>query len=317
MKKTIAKILGLVMVASACMSIISVDVKAGECEEHSYVWERESSTGGDTFLYDDPHVQKCSVCEHENKRHSPRDLDSQHPDWYTHVISGWRVKNTACGVDGCTIVPSGVGITDCNHEWVYGGKRNGEKMYECRKCQKKRWEEDKKEKSSSSSSSSDAPFGGREASSLSVAEQKTAVAYAINELRASGNALPANTVTSNSSSGSKSDIAAVVADNRDTANQQIYAQVACANLGFKNIAPLATYNMYSLKASYLDKNKAQVITWANTGLKPGDTAFVVWYNQILGKIDLLPAVIGPTGDVAVSVPALGDVSTMTVVKASK
>ena len=316
MKKTIAKILGLVMVASACMSIISVDVKAGECEEHSYVWERESSTGGDTFLYDDPHVQKCSVCGYENKRHSPRDLDSQHPDWYTHVISGWRVKNTACGVDGCTIVPSGVGITDCNHEWVYGGKRNGEKMYECRKCQKKRWEEDKKEKSSSSSSSSDAPFGGREASSLSVAEQKTAVAYAINELRASGNALPANTVTS-SSSGSKSDIAAVVADNRDTANQQIYAQVACANLGFKNIAPLATYNMYSLKASYLDKNKAQVITWANTGLKPGDTAFVVWYNQILGKIDLLPAVIGPTGDVAVSVPALGDVSTMTVVKASK
>ena len=313
MKKTIAKILGLVMVASACMSIISVDVKAEDCE-HNYVWERESSTGGDTFLYDDPHVQKCSVCGHENKRHSPRDLDSQHPDWYTHVISGWRVKNTACDVDGCTIVPSGVGITDCDHEWVYGGKRNGEKMYECRKCQKKRWEEDKKEKSSSSS---DAPFGGREASSLSVAEQKTAVAYAINELRASGNALPANTVTSNSSSGSKSDIAAVVADNRDTANQQIYAQVACANLGFKNIAPLATYNMYSLKATYLDKNKAQVITWANTGLKPGDTAFVVWYNQILGKIDLLPAVIGPTGDVAVSVPALGDVSTMTVVKASK
>lgn len=161
-------------------------------------------------------------------------------------------------------------------------------------------------------------FGGREASQLSVTEQKSAVSYAIDSLRASGNALAANVVTSNNGgNGKASDIAAVVADNRDAANQQIFAQVACANLGFKNVTPLATYNMYSLHSSYTAKNGAQVITWANTGLKAGDTAFVVWYNQKLGKIELLPALVDANGNVLVNVPALGDVSTMTVVKASK
>ena len=59
------------------------------------------------------------------------------------------------------------------------------------------------------------------------------------------------------------------------------------------------------------------LQWANTGLKAGDTAFVVWYNQKLGRIELLPAVVGVDGSVAVNVPALGDVSTMTIVKADK
>ncbi|MDO4189103.1 MAG: hypothetical protein Q4D29_08955 [Lachnospiraceae bacterium] len=161
-------------------------------------------------------------------------------------------------------------------------------------------------------------FGGRKAEQLSVEEQKTAVSYAIENLRASGNALAANVVTmTNSGNGKAADVAAVVADNRDAANQQIFAQVMCNNLGFKNVTPLKTYNMYALHASYDAKNNKQTITWANTGLKPGDTAFVVWYNQKLGKIELLPAFVGPNGAVAVSVPALGDVSTMTVVKASK
>ena len=161
-------------------------------------------------------------------------------------------------------------------------------------------------------------FGGREASQLSVAEQKSSVSYALDSLRASGNALAANVVTSNNGgNGKASDIAAVVADNRDAANQQIFAQVACANLGFKNVTPLATYNMYSLHSTYATKNGAQVITWANTGLKAGDTAFVVWYNQKLGKIELLPAMVDAAGNVLVNVPALGDVSTMTIVKATK
>lgn len=159
-------------------------------------------------------------------------------------------------------------------------------------------------------------FGGRKADQLSVAEQKSAVSYALESLRAGGNALPAQAVTVNVG-GKAQDIAAVVADNRNTANQQMFAQVMAANLGFKKVTALKTYDMYTLNASSTVKNNSQVIKWANTGLKAGDTAFVVWYNQKLGKIELLPAVVGVDGTVAVNVPALGDVSTMTIVKADK
>ena len=160
-------------------------------------------------------------------------------------------------------------------------------------------------------------FGGRAPEQLTLAEQKTSVSYALNALRASGNALPVNTVKTSASNSGSSDVAAVVADDRDAANQQAFAQAMCQNLGYTNVTPLKTYNMYALYTTYYDKTKAQTVTWANTGLKFGDTAFVVWYNQKLGKMELLPAVVGADGTVAVSVPALGDCSTMTVVKANK
>ena len=160
-------------------------------------------------------------------------------------------------------------------------------------------------------------FGGRTPDQLTLAEQKTSVSYTLNALRASGNALPVNTVKTSASNSGSSDVAAVVADDRDAANQQAFAQAMCQNLGYTNVTPLKTYNMYALYATYDAKTKAQTITWANTGLKAGDSAFVVWYNQKLGKMELLPAVVGTDGTVAVSVPALGDCSTMTVVKANK
>lgn len=160
-------------------------------------------------------------------------------------------------------------------------------------------------------------FGGRTPDQLTLAEQKTSISYTLNALRASGNALPVNTVKTSASNSGSSDVAAVVADDRDAANQQAFAQAMCQNLGYTNVTPLKTYNMYALYATYDAKTKAQTITWANTGLKFGDTAFVVWYNQKLGKMELLPAVVGADGTVAVSVPALGDCSTMTVVKANK
>lgn len=160
-------------------------------------------------------------------------------------------------------------------------------------------------------------FGGRTPDQLTLAEQKTSVSYTLNALRASGNALPVNTVKTSASNSGSSDVAAVVADDRDAANQQAFAQAMCQNLGYTNVTPLKTYNMYALYATYDAKTKAQTITWANTGLKAGDSAFVVWYNQKLGKMELLPAVVGADGTVAVSVPALGDCSTMTVVKANK
>ena len=161
-------------------------------------------------------------------------------------------------------------------------------------------------------------FGGRAPEQLTLAEQKTSVSYALNALRASGNALPFNTVKTSTANGDGyGDVVAVVADDRDAANQQAFAQAMCQNLGYTNVTPLKTYNMYALYTTYYDKTKAQTVTWANTGLKFGDTAFVVWYNQKLGKMELLPAVVGADGTVAVSVPALGDCSTMTVVKANK
>ena len=160
-------------------------------------------------------------------------------------------------------------------------------------------------------------FGGRAPEQLTLAEQKTSVSYALNALRASGNALPFNTVKTSAANNGYGDVAAVVADDRDAANQQAFAQAMCQNLGYTNVTPLKTYNMYALYATYDAKTKAQTITWANTGLKAGDSAFVVWYNQKLGKMELLPAVVGTDGTVAVSVPALGDCSTMTVVKANK
>ena len=128
---------------------------------------------------------------------------------------------------------------------------------------------------------------------------------------------PVNTVKTSASNSGSSDVAAVVADDRDAANQQAFAQAMCKNLGYGNVETLKTYNMYALYVSYVTKNKSQIITWSGTGLKFGDTAFVVWYNQKLGKMELLPAVVGADGTVAVSVPALGDCSTMTVVKANK
>ena len=160
-------------------------------------------------------------------------------------------------------------------------------------------------------------FGGRAPEQLTLAEQKTSVSYALNALRASGNALPFNTVKTSAANNGYGDVAAVVADDRDAANQQAFAQAMCKNLGYGNVETLKTYNMYALYVSYVTKNKSQIITWSGTGLKFGDTAFVVWYNQKLGKMELLPAVVGADGTVAVSVPALGDCSTMTVVKANK
>lgn len=246
--------------------------------EHDLVLVKRNPVGND--VKNMCYYEDCSVCEHLVYA-------------YPHTVNGYKTEGT------CSV---------CHKENVIDwhdpvSKDDDEK------------EEKKEDKPKDLSKEA---FGGREASQLSVSEQKSSVSYALDSLRASGNALAANVVTSNNGgNGKASDIAAVVADNRDAANQQIFAQVACANLGFKNVTPLATYNMYSLHSTYATKNGAQVITWANTGLKAGDTAFVVWYNQKLGRIELLPAMVDAAGNVLVNVPALGDVSTMTVVKASK
>lgn len=331
MKGKLLKTLAVIATSVMAVVVMPAAVKADECTHEHQFWEQDFKDDGGMEC---DHILVCSECKavlksHNNSRVFP------YEDFKDGFISGY-LRKEHCDTDGCDL-PVYRRADQCEHEYGEGqwstnchtGKK--ELVYECKKCGRLKWEtisdssndkkdeekEEKKEESKPRDLNKEA-FGGREASQLSVTEQKSAVSYAIDSLRASGNALAANVVTSNNGgNGKASDIAAVVADNRDAANQQIFAQVACANLGFKNVTPLATYNMYSLHSSYTAKNGAQVITWANTGLKAGDTAFVVWYNQKLGRIELLPALVDANGNVLVNVPALGDVSTMTVVKASK
>ena len=300
----LVKILTATLFAATVLTAIApMEVKA---EGHG-----EGCTGADIIWLggDDNHFASCNGCNVIVSSHTPVAGGS-----IVKIDSRYHGKK--CTVDGCNLA-----VARQEHSYVddictvcgYFGPHAG---YNIKKYEERVGIIEEKKSEPVRDLSKEA-FGGRAPEALSVEEQKTAVSYAIENLRASGNALPANTVKAGGANNGSSDIAAVVADNRDAVNQQAFAQAMCQNLGFTNVTPLKTYNMYALHATYDAKSNAQTVTWSNTGLKFGDTAFVVWYNQKLGKIELLPAVVGPTGDVAVSVPALGDVSTMTVVKANK
>lgn len=264
---------------------------------------------------DGMHYWGCSPCEEEMS-------DDEH---ITHAIS--LIKEEANHAFICYTYICGRCGTGAYGIYHVSTSENPTKCVNCGKtcsadCVKNDKDADKKLqeviKEAEKKDPSREAFGGRAPEQLTLAEQKTSVSYALNALRASGNALPFNTVKTSTSNGDGyGDVVAVVADDRDAANQQAFAQAMCKNLGYGNVETLKTYNMYALYVSYVTKNKSQIITWSGTGLKFGDTAFVVWYNQKLGKMELLPAVVGADGTVAVSVPALGDCSTMTVVKANK
>ncbi len=284
--------------------------------------KRISGVQSEHHAYNDSY--HCTLCGQKCSHGDIRWFTGHNSDFGLHIYGCYDCSKYK--IESHTMVKSYEGGNDGIVYCIATGAENGhgDKCYVCAyhnnvtpKSEEKK--EDKKEETKHEEPARDLAkeaFGGRAPEALSLTEQMSAVSYALNNLRAGGFALPANTVKASGTNNGSSDIAAVVADNRDAINQQVFAQVMCQNLGFKNITPLKTYNMYALHATYDAKTKAQTITWANTGLKFGDTAFVVWYNQKLGKIELLPAVVGPNGDVAVSVPALGDVSTMTVVKAN-
>lgn len=330
-----AAVLAVTFVSS---SVVKADIEYCECP---------SPTVGYQSLGDRLHVKICTnegcgkrISGVQSEHHAYNDSyhctlcgqDCSHGNirWFTGFNSDFGSHIYGCSdcrkykIESHTMVEIHEGGNDGIVYCIATGAGNGhgDKCYVCHyhnnvtpKSEEKK--EDKKEETKHEEPARDLAkeaFGGRAPEALSLTEQMSAVSYALNNLRAGGFALPANTVKSSGANNGSSDIAAVVADNRDAVNQQVFAQVMCSNLGFKNVIPLKTYNMYALHATYDAKTKAQTITWANTGLKFGDTAFVVWYNQKLGKIELLPAIVGANGDVAVSVPALGDVSTMTVVK---
>lgn len=317
------KVLKGFLVLAACFAVTAVsakEVKAGEGAVTFYMYDgsggiiaqKVANTSGEPFFsatYSGQAVSEKRTCAFKQD-------DKIIPHRVKGSING-HDKGSWDAYKGEPSAPSGSGLWDRYSDKIsikayWGGSsyivefslESTERIAEAPK------QEEKHEDLSAKA------FGGRKPDQLSVAEQKTAVSYALECLRAGGNALPAQAVTVNVG-GKAQDIAAVVAEDRNATNQQMFAQVMATRLGFKKVTALKTYDMYALSASSTVKNNTQVIKWANTGLKAGDTAFVVWYNQKLGRTELLPAVVGVDGSVAVNVPALGDVSTMTIVKADK
>ena len=317
------KVLKGFLVLAACFAVTAVSAKEVKADEDVMFYMYDGSgnkiktevanTSGEPFFsatYSGPAVSQVRTCEfmQDGKR-------IQHmvkANINGHYVKSWKSDPTG---------PDGAGLYDKKSDKISikAYYKDGNYIVEFflesteRIAEAPKQEEKHEEKHEDLSAKA---FGGRKADQLSVAEQKSAVSYALESLRAGGNALPAQAVTVNVG-GKAQDIAAVVAEDRNATNQQMFAQVMATRLGFKKVTALKTYDMYALSASSTVKNNAQVIKWANTGLKAGDTAFVVWYNQKLGRTELLPAVVGVDGSVAVNVPALGDVSTMTIVKADK
>ena len=340
--KTLKKLCGsliavTVFITGLVLAPVNVMAEEGECTHENGHWVEEDGMhywrclhcGEDVsdskhrnhaiircwYEKDGMHYWGCSPCEEEMS-------DDEH---ITHAIS--LIKEEANHAFICYTYRCGRCGKGAYAIYHVSTSENPTKCVNCGKtcsadCVKNDKDADKKLqeviKEAEEKDPSREAFGGRAPEQLTLAEQKTSVSYALNALRASGNALPFNTVKTTAENGDGyGDVAAVVADDRDAANQQAFAQAMCKNLGYGNVETLKTYNMYALYVSYVTKNKSQIITWSGTGLKFGDTAFVVWYNQKLGKMELLPAVVGADGTVAVSVPVLGDCSTMTVVKANK
>lgn len=318
------KVLKGFLVLAACFAVTAVSAKEVKAEEGPVEFYMYNESGGiiKKVVADESGVLSYSVTyfgsevsERRTCEFKQNDVRIQH--MIKANINGHYVKSWMSDPDE----PDGAGLWDGNSDKISikASYKDGLAIVEFnlestdRIAEAPKQEEKHEEKHEDLSAKA---FGGRKADQLSVAEQKSAVSYALECLRAGGNALPAQAVTVNVG-GKAQDIAAVVAEDRNATNQQMFAQVMATRLGFKKVTALKTYDMYALSASSTVKNNAQVIKWANTGLKAGDTAFVVWYNQKLGRIELLPAVVGVDGSVAVNVPALGDVSTMTIVKADK
>ena len=312
--KTLKKLCGSLIAVTVFITglvVAPVNVMAEEGEEGKCTHEIRGWVENDGWHYWLCHHCKEDVSDSEHRNHAISLVKEEKE--YNHPFICYTYR---CGI--CETMAYGI--------YHVSTSENPTKCVNCGKtcsadCVKNDKDADKKLqeviKEAEEKDPSREAFGGRAPEQLTLAEQKTSVSYALNALRASGNALPFNTVKTSAANNGYGDVAAVVADDRDAANQQAFAQAMCQNLGYTNVTPLKTYNMYALYTTYYDKTKAQTVTWANTGLKFGDTAFVVWYNQKLGKMELLPAVVGADGTVAISVPALGDCSTMTVVKANK
>ena len=82
----------------------------------------------------------------------------------------------------------------------------------------------------------------------------------------------------------------------------------------KTCTIVSTYDVYSPFSITADwKNAKRTIDWKVSGAKAGDTYFVVYYNQSVGMVQYLPCTV-KDGMVTFTVPKMGDVSTISIVK---
>ena len=82
----------------------------------------------------------------------------------------------------------------------------------------------------------------------------------------------------------------------------------------KTYAVIATFDAYSPWSITVDwKNAKRTIDWKVSGAKTGDTYFAVYYNQTVGMVQYLPCTV-KEGIVSFTVPKLGEVSTISIVK---
>ena len=139
------------------------------------------------------------------------------------------------------------------------------------------------------------------------------VINALNNSRATGSALPANSIIMNYG-GVSYDIAAISASAADTANQYLLANTLMSSIGITNFTPSKTYSLKSyLTAS--PAGVAQAMTWNNCGLLPGDTAYVVYWNPT-SHAQLLPVTVGINGSANFIVPDINGAQ-ITLIKVNK
>ena len=126
--------------------------------------------------------------------------------------------------------------------------------------------------------------------------------------------LPYESVIGLSNGDSYCDIKALNTSIRDTNNQTVFANYYASMKGLK-AEMVITKDLYApYNATTTWKETQRVIVWKDTGMKPGDLVYVVWYCQEAHDMRFIPAVVSKTGSVYVCIPCLGSVSTISIVK---
>lgn len=160
---------------------------------------------------------------------------------------------------------------------------------------------------SKSSSSSSSSSSGSSTSTANTAPTD------LESLRQSGKALAKNVLTLKMN-GATYDVSAIEGTFYDMVNQYYIGNVLLTQLGYNLLTPTKTYK-FSSYAYYLNAGQAVTLTWTNTGLKAGDTAYVVYWHPVK-KIQLLPCIVGMDGSATFSVPDING-SICTLVKCEK
>lgn len=99
---------------------------------------------------------------------------------------------------------------------------------------------------------------------------------------------------------------------QDIANQKLVARAAFGDK-FEMLITKNIYAPYGIDTVW--KNAARTLSWKDTGAKAGDTIYMVWYNQTSQRpVELIQAAVAADGTVSATLPSLGDVSTVSVIR---